>query len=124
MGGEGCVRDQSLEIHARDDDVRCACVTSKSRSTSKMIVESTAVDSTAAESHAIERPWSTTPVETRSTRPTRRTLARLAAMNLACAVSALAAGGVMAMPPTQPAVETQNKPLSAQKPILRCACVE
>ena len=40
-------------------------------------------------------------------------------MNLACAVSARAVGGAMAIPPTQPAAETQNSPLSAQKPIVR-----
>jgi len=51
-------------------------------------------------------------------RGSHRTCARRFAMNLACAVSARAAGGAMAMPPTQPAAETQNRPLSAQKPIV------
>ena len=52
-------------------------------------------------------------------RGSHRTCARRFAMNLACAVSARAAGGAMAIPPTQPAAETQNSPLSAQKPIVR-----
>jgi len=52
-------------------------------------------------------------------RGSHRTFARRFAMNLACAVSARAAGGAMAIPPTQPAAETQNSPLSAQKPIVR-----
>jgi hypothetical protein len=52
-------------------------------------------------------------------RGSHRTCARRFAMNLACAVSARASGGAMAIPPTQPAAETQNSPLSAQKPIVR-----
>jgi hypothetical protein len=39
-------------------------------------------------------------------------------MNLACAVSARAAGGAMAIPPTQPAAETQKTPLRAHRPMV------
>ena len=46
-----------------------------------------------------------------------RTSWRRLAMNLPCADSARAAGGAMAMPPTNPAVETQNMALRAQKPM-------
>ena len=42
---------------------------------------------------------------------------RRLAMNLPCADSARAAGGAVAMPPTNPAVETQNMALRAQKPM-------
>ena len=49
---------------------------------------------------------------------TSRTFARRFAMNLACAVSARAAGGAMAIPHTQPAAETQKTPLRAHRPMV------
>ena len=89
---------------AADLRMRLVCATLSGRAL--RCVRAPAPDATAAAAAAQSR------ISGRRPRGTRhRAVAR--------AVSARAAGGAMAIPPTQPAAETQNSPLSAQKPIVR-----